>query len=549
MKKSKNIILFVTIGLVFSLLSCKELKYATYDVIPFPSKIVKEEGKPFKLTSKTKIVYPAGNEKMRKNADFLADYLHSLLGIKLSTTTEQVKKNAIVLSLNLKNSNSEAYQLIITSNKISIKGASESGVFYGIQTLRKSTPIGKINVAYAPTVINDQPRFEYRGMMLDVARHFQPVEFIKKYIDLLALHNVNIFHWHLTEDQGWRIEIKSYPKLTEIGSTRKQTVLGRNNSGKFDGKPHSGFYTQEEIKEIVKYAADRYITIIPEIDLPGHMLSALASYPELGCTGGPYEVGTKWGVFEDVLCPGKEKTFEFLEGVLTEVMSLFPAKYIHIGGDECPKTRWEKCPDCQARIKEEGLVDKKGQTAEHFLQSYVTTRIEKFLNAHGRSIIGWDELLEGKLAPNATVMSWRGMIGGVRAARMKHNVVMSPTTFAYFDFYQVKDKKKAPLAIGGYLPLKKVYRFEPASKMLTNEQKKYILGAQANLWTEYIATPEYAEYMTLPRLAAMCEVQWTEASKKNYDAFLIRLPQLLKLYEKLGYNYYGKDKKDSDKTY
>ena len=388
----------------------------------------------------------------------------------------------------------------------------------------------------APVTINDQPRFGYRGVMLDVARHFQPISFIKKYIDLLALHNINRFHWHLTEDQGWRIEIKQYPKLTELGSERKETVIGKN-TGEYDGKPHGGFYTQEEIKEIVAYAQERYIITIPEIDIPGHMLAALTGYPEYGCTGGPYEVATTWGVFDDVLCAGNEETYTFLENILTEVMEMFPSEYIHIGGDEVPKVRWEECPKCQAKIKELGLKDDDKHKKEHYLQSYLTARIEKFLNENGRRMIGWDEILEGELAPNATVMSWRGMAGGIEAAQMGHDVIMTPNSYAYFDYYQTSFVEDEPFAIGGYLPVETVYSFDPTPESLTDEQKKHILGVQANMWTEYVATPEHVEYMLLPRMAAISEVQWTAAEKKNYDNFLKRLPQLTDLYDKMGYNY------------
>jgi hexosaminidase len=510
---------------------------ADYQVVPLPDQIEMTEGKAFALTASTRIIYPEGNEKMERNAAFLADFLELSTGIRPEITTDEANKDAVILSLGLQNENPEAYRIQIDRQNIRIEGASEAAVFYGLQTLRKSVPVGNYkHVTFSPATITDAPRFGYRGMMLDVARHFQPVEFVKKYIDLLALHNINRFHWHLTDDQGWRIEIDAYPKLMEISSMRKETVIGRN-TGEYDGTPHGGYYTKEELKEIVQYADERYITIIPEVDLPGHMLAALAAYPELGCTGGPYEVAREWGVFEDVLCPGKEETFTFLEAVLTEVMEIFPSRYIHIGGDEAPKTRWEKCPDCQARIKELGLKDRNGHTAEHYLQSYVTARIEKFLNDHGRSIIGWDEILEGELAPNATVMSWRGMDGGIKAAQMGHDVIMSPTDYCYFDYYQTQHTEGEPLAIGGYVPLEKVYSFEPAPDQLTAEQKNHILGAQANLWTEYISDPEHVEYMTLPRLAAMSEVQWMKPGKKEYTAFLKRLPRLLSLYEKLGYNF------------
>ncbi len=538
MKKiSCFIISLATTGLLFSCSGKKEMREANYQVVPLPAEIITENGMPFTLSKATKIVFPQENEKMQRNAQFLAAYLEIATGIKPEITTTAPQKNAVILALDAANGNPEAYRIEVNENTITITGSSEAGVFYGIQTLRKATPVGEnISVMYPQVIINDQPRFGYRGMMLDVARHFEPADFVKKYIDMLALHNINRFHWHLTDDQGWRIEIKKFPKLTEIGAFRKETVIGKN-TGKYDGKPHGGFYTQDEIRDIVKYAEERYITIIPEIDLPGHMLSALAAYPELGCTGGPYEVAKEWGVFEDVLCPGKEATFEFLEGVLSEVMELFPSKYIHIGGDECPKVRWQKCPDCQRRIKELGLKGDNKHTAEHYLQSYVTARIEKFLNNHGRNIIGWDEILEGELAPNATVMSWRGMEGGILAAQMNHDVIMTPTSYCYFDYYQTQDIENEPLSIGGYVPIEKVYSFEPVPEVLTPEQKKHILGPQANLWTEYIKTPEHVEYMVMPRIAALCEVQWMQPEKKNYEEFLKRLPRLLALYDKLGYHY------------
>lgn len=523
-------------AILFACSTKKETQTANFNVIPLPNEITTNDGAPFIFGAPTQIIYPEGNEKMKQNAEFLADYFATVVSIKPTISLSAEKGQHIVLQLGLENENPEAYRLEVTKDAITITGASEAGVFYGIQTLRKATPLTHSDVSYPSVVINDAPRFGYRGAHLDVGRHYFPADFIKKYIDILALHNLNRFHWHLTEDQGWRIEIKKYPKLTEIGSKRSETVIGRN-TGEFDGKPHEGFYSQEEVKEIVQYAQARYITIIPEIDLPGHMLAALAAYPELGCTGGPYEVEKRWGVFDDVLCPGKEETFTFLQDVLTEVMELFPSEYIHIGGDECPKVRWEKCPRCQAKIKELGLKDDDKHKKEFYLQSYVTARIEKFLNDHGRQIIGWDEILEGELAPNATVMSWRGMGGGIEAAKMNHDVIMTPTHFAYFDYYQTTDIENEPLAIGGYLPIEMVYQFEPVPASLTDAQKKHILGAQANVWTEYIPTSDHTEYMLLPRLAAMSEVLWTQSDKKNYTNFLKRLPQLMKMYDKLEYNY------------
>lgn len=538
MKKINLLILSVIALLVGACASgSKETKPANYNIVPLPLEVSISEGVPFTLTSATKIVFPDGNEKMQRNAEFLAEFLETSTGRRPAITSATSDKNAIVLALGLEHENAEAYQITVNENLITITGVTEAGVFYGIQTLRKATPIGNnLQVTYEPVTINDAPRFAYRGVHLDVARHFQPVDFIKKYIDLLAIHNVNKFHWHLTEDQGWRIEIKKYPKLTEIGSVRKETVIGKN-TGEYDGTPHGGFYTQEEIKEIVKYAEERYITVIPEIDMPGHMLAALAAYPELGCTGGPYEVERTWGVFDDILCAGQEETFQFVEDVLTEVMELFPSEYIHIGGDEAPKVRWEECPRCQAKIKELGLKDGPKHKKEFYLQSYFTERVEKFLNEHGRKLIGWDEILEGQLAPNATVMSWRGMGGGIEAAQLGHDVIMTPNTYCYFDYYQTNNTESEPYSIGGYVPVELVYNFEPVPAELTEEQKKHILGPQANLWTEYIKTPEHVEYMTLPRLSAMCEVQWTQPEKKDYKDFLTRLPQLLALYDKLGYNY------------
>ena len=532
----KRKILTLTAVCMLVLFSGIKAAEANYDVIPKPSKVEKTKGT-FTLTENTKIIYPAGDEKMKRNAQFLSDYLFEITGKRLSTGSSGSKSNAIVLDKKLKSQNQEAYTLTVSSKSIVINGAGPAGVFYGIQTLRKSTPIGENSkITYPAVSISDAPRFAYRGMHLDIARHFQSVEFVKKYIDIIALHNVNKFHWHLTDDQGWRIEIKKYPKLTEVGAWRSETVIG-HNTGKFNGKPHGGFYTQDEIRDLVKYAAERHITVIPEVDLPGHMVAALAAYPELGCTGGPYEVEKKWGVFDDVLCVGKEQTFTFLEDVLTETMELFPSEYIHIGGDECPKVRWEACPHCQAKIKELGLKDDSKHKKEFYLQSYVTERIEKFLNERGRKIIGWDEILEGELAPNATVMSWRGMDGGVTAAQMGHDVIMTPSSHVYFDHYQSMDRSKEPEAIGGYSSVARVYELEPVPAVLTPEQGKHILGVQANIWTEYIPFSTQVEYMLLPRLAALSEVQWLQPDKKNYMDFLRRLPRLITFYDKYNYNY------------
>lgn len=513
------------------------LQEANYQIIPLPQEIVAVQDAPFTLTSSVKILYPEGNEQMQRNAQFLADYLKTATGKTFTTATGTAGDQTIVLSLGLEAENPEAYRLKVAKNGVTITAPTEAGVFYGIQSLRKSLPVALNAEISLPAVeINDYPRFGYRGAHFDVARHFFSVEEVKTYIDMMALHNMNRLHWHLSEDQGWRIEIKGYPKLTEIGSQRKETVIGRN-SGKYDGKPYGGFYTQEEAKDIVAYAAERYVTVIPEIDLPGHMQAALAAYPELGCTGGPYEVWPMWGVSDNVLCAGEDATLRFIDGVLTEIMEIFPSKLIHVGGDECPKTKWETCPKCQARIKQLGLTSDGKHTKEEKLQSFIINHAEKFLNDHGRQIIGWDEILEGGLAPNATVMSWRGEVGGIEAAKQKHDVIMTPNTYLYFDYYQSQDIANEPFAIGGYLPVDRVYSYEPLPAELTPAEQKYIIGVQANLWTEYIPTFSHAQYMVLPRWAALSEVQWTMPEKKNYTDFLIRLPRLINWYEAEGYNY------------
>ncbi|WP_289125128.1 glycoside hydrolase family 20 protein [uncultured Bacteroides sp.] len=528
-------------ALALACASCTAEKEANYQVIPLPQEVSLTQEKPFKLNENVLIAYPENNALLQRNAEFLSEYIQQATNYAPKTKAiaagEQVK-NAIVLGLDPSIANKEGYVLTTTPEGINLNGQTENGVFYGIQTLRKSIPAEakEATILIPAGEIKDEPRFSYRGMHLDVGRHFFPKEFMKKYIDLLALHNMNTFHWHLTDDQGWRIEIKKYPKLTEIGSQRSRTVIGRNTQ-EYDNTPYGGFFTQEEAKEIVKYAQERYITVIPEVDLPGHMLAALAAYPEMGCTGGPYEVCPRWGIFEDVLCIGNDQTMQFLEDVMSEIIEIFPSKYVHIGGDEAPRTRWEKCPKCQARIKTEGLKADKNHTAEDRLQSYCMTRIEEFLNSKGRQIIGWDEILEGDVAPNATVMSWRGMEGGIKAAQLGHDVIMTPTSFCYFDYYQTADTKDEPLGIGGYVPIEKVYSLEPVPAVLTEEQSKHILGAQANLWTEYIHSSEHVEYMVLPRMAALAEVQWTQPEKKDFKDFTKRLARLMKFYQRDGFNY------------
>ncbi len=530
--------LFTCVGAIILLYSCgPKPEQADYRVVPLPQEITPGTGTPFVLDNQVKILYPEGNQQMQKNAEFLAEYVKKSTGKVLETQAGTEGNKAIVLKLGLTSENPEAYQLTVTDQLVTITAPTEAGVFRGIQTLRKSLPVVQgAGVVLPPVAINDYPRFKYRAMMLDVSRHFFSLDSVKRYIDILALHNINNFHWHLTDDQGWRIEIKKFPKLTEIGSQRKETVIGRN-SGKYDGIPYGGYFTQEEAKEVVAYAKERYINVIPEIDMPGHMLAALTAYPELGCTGGPYEVWPMWGVADDVLCAGNDKTLEFIDGVLEELIEIFPFEYIHVGGDECPKVRWEKCPKCQARIRKLGLKPENGHSSEERLQSFIISHAEKFLNQHGRKIIGWDEILEGGLAPNATVMSWRGMEGGIEAARLGHDVIMVPTTYLYFDYYQTKDTEDEPLAIGGYVPIENVYHFEPIPSVLNEEQKKHIIGLQANLWVEYIPTFKHVEYMVLPRMAALCEVQWTMPEKKNYEDFLTRLPHLFDVYNLEGYNF------------
>lgn len=519
------------------LLACTDnTPTADYRVVPLPQEITVNDDAAFTLTGNTLIAYE-GDEAMKRNAEFLAQYIKEKTGLDLQLTDAATPK-AITLSVGNVSDNPEGYRLAADADGIAITGTSPAGVFYGIQTLQKALPATKSSSIKLPAVeINDYPRFSYRGAHLDVSRHFFTVDSVKRFIDILALHNINRFHWHLTDDQGWRIEIKKYPKLSTTAAERSETVIGRN-SGNYDGIHYGPFqYTQDDCREIVAYAAERHITVIPEIDLPGHMQAALAAYPEYGCTGGPYEVWKMWGVSENVLCAGNDATLRFIEDILTEVIEVFPSEYIHIGGDECPKTEWEKCPKCQARIKALGLKDDDKHSAEMYLQSFVISHAEKFLNSKGRQIIGWDEILEGGLAPNATVHSWRGISGGLEAAKKGHNCIMSPNTFMYFDYYQTKHTADEPLAIGGYVPVETVYNYEPMHPSLTPEQQKHIIGVQANLWTEYIPTFTHVEYMEMPRMAALCEVQWCKPENKDYEDFKQRLLSLVEIYDLRGYNY------------
>ena len=494
-------------------------------IIPKPASL-ELPGGTYTLDSESSIIF--SDESLSEVAVLVKEFVSNVSALNPDIVSESGEKG---ISLGISEGlDTEAYELVINEEGIAIDGGSEAGVFYGLQSLIQLIHSDKpesSELIFPMIAINDQPRFEYRGIMLDVGRHYFPVDYIKKQLDLMAFYKFNRFHWHLTEDQGWRIEIKKYPKLTEIGAWRKETVIGRN-SGEYDGKRYGGFYTQDEVRDIVQYASERHITIIPEIELPGHSGAALAAYPEFGCVDKEYEVVTKWGVNEDIYCPSEE-TFEFLQDVLTEVMDLFPGKYIHIGGDEAPKKQWEESEFAQGVIRREGLAD------EHELQSYFIKRIETFLNENGRSIIGWDEILEGGLAPNATVMSWRGIKGGIEAAKAGHDVIMTPTSHCYLDYYQSDDPNE-PLAIGGYLPLEKVYSYEPVPQELTDEESKYVKGTQGNLWTEYISTPEKAEYMLFPRALAIAENGWSMKENKDYNDFKVRLAEHHERLKGMGVN-------------
>ncbi|WP_048331220.1 beta-N-acetylhexosaminidase [Bizionia psychrotolerans] len=484
----------------------------------------------FTISKKTGLSF---DENFAVAANFLQEYIASGSDITLGEGDDIVFVQDEFIT------NKEGYTLDISSEKIIIKAKTDQGAFYAVQSLRQLMPVELENksfsgeaIAIQNITISDNPQFPYRGMHLDVARHMFSVDFIKKYIDALAMLKLNTFHWHLTDDQGWRIEIKKYPKLQEIAAFRNQTLIGHFSEDPqvFDGKKYGGYYTQEQIKEVVDYAKNRFITVIPEIEMPGHAQAAIAAYPELGCTKDSVKVAEKWGVFEDIFCAGEENTFIFLENVLDEVMPLFPSKYIHIGGDEAPKTHWKTCDACQKRIQDENLKD------EHELQSYFIHRIEKYVNSKGKQIIGWDEILEGGLAPNATVMSWRGIEGAVEAAKAKQDVIMTPTSHAYFDYYQSTNPDE-PIAIGGFLPLEKVYGFNPIPMGLNEEESHYILGVQGNLWTEYIQDSKQVEYMVFPRILALSEVVWSKPENKNYDDFIDRLEVFHKRLEILNINY------------
>ena len=527
---------------------------ADYGVVPMPQRIEMQRGDPFVLDADVQIL---AGEGLQQEALFLQVYLKELNGLSLPIAQKRQKKvNYIELTLLPKVTGPEGYVLTVRKNGVTIAGESAAGVFYGIQTLRKS--LFTDSIVYSqnlPAVrISDAPRFSWRGMHLDCSRHFWSVDFVKKFIDLLALHNMNVFHWHLTDDQGWRIEIKKWPRLTTIGSQRSGTIIG-TNSDLDDGIPYGGYYTQAELREVVAYAAARHITIVPEIDMPGHMLAALAAYPELGCTGGPYQVGHYWGVYKDVLCVGNPRVYEFVQDVLTEVMDIFPSKVIHIGGDETPSEKWQHCKKCdeiyvkktlEGRVAGQVEGDSDGprtmpeypyeEMVRSVLQPYFTNKVFNILASKGRRALGWDEILDG--APqDAMIMSWRGTAPGAKAAEAGHDVVMAPTTHCYFDYQQVEDTQFEPSRCGGFIPIERVYSLDPAPDSLSAEARSHILGTQANLWAEYMTNGQMVEYQALPRMSALAEVQWTQPERKDYEAFLQRLTRFTSLFERYHYTY------------
>ena len=530
---------------------------ADYNVIPLPKEVETDSVKSFVLRDGMGVHFDASDAEMIRNAQFLCEWVEEMTGIKLALAPQD-KKAAIRMTIGhpddkklkkgeeapeLTEQQKEAYVITVGKTGVDIQARYPVGLYRGAQTLRKSLPVVKnaeqVELPYA--LIKDEPRFEYRGVLLDCGRHFFSVDVIKKFIDVMALHGSNQFHWHLTEDQGWRFEVKAYPSLAPLGSVREETQVGTVNAGIFDGTPYGGYYTQEDCREVVRYAAERYINVVPEIDLPGHTQSALHVFPHLGCTGKPMPVRTYWGVSREILCGGNPETMTFLKTVLGELCEVFPSKYIHIGGDEVPKDRWNKCEKCQAKIKELGIKGDPGHRfhAEHQLQSHINKEVEEFLAERGRSIIGWDEILEGGLSGNSIIMSWRGVKGGIAAARQGHRVIMSPNVYSYIDHPQLKDYYKQPRTTDSYLvSASKIHSFEPLiPDSLTQEQQRLILGPQVNLWTEHVAYPDHAFYQLLPRLGASCEVQWCLPEQKDFESFKKRLPQLQKIYDILGVVY------------
>ena len=542
--KTKHLLILA--GITAALIGCKPGVPEAFSVIPMPNSVELREGT-FKVDGASFNAAPELPAKAFAAIGKFASETASLSGKRRARVGNDAgAEKGFVFMIN-ENLPEEGYAITIDKGKVTVQASADNGFLYAIQTLRQMLPVeiytGKARrgaVLPCATII-DSPRFAYRGAHLDCSRHFFGIDEVKRYLDIMAAYKLNRFHWHLTDDQGWRIEIKKYPRLTEVGAWRNGTVINKD-WGSNDGVRHGGFYTQEQLKEVVEYADAKGITIIPEIDLPGHMVAALAAYPELGCTGGPYEVLTRWGIAKDILCAGNEKVYTFLEDVFDELTNIFPSKYIHVGGDECfggdvgagRPDPWDVCPKCQAKMKELGI--RKGPSAKHYLQNYVTARVQKILEDRGRNIIGWDEILEGELAPGATVMSWRGVKGGIQASSKGFDVIMTPNSYLYIDYYQSHERDKEPFAIGGYLPLEKVYSYEPLEGIAKGAED-HITGVQCNLWTEYISTPEHLEYMLLPRMCAAAEVGWCESENKDFDRFNASLDHSFRIFDALGYTY------------
>lgn len=521
--------------------ACNKRVVADYNVIPQVQNLSVKDGDVYVFDSSRKLVYD--NQDSRRSLELFAQDLEELVGIRPSVaagTSEDAKDN-VYFTLGLQDERKEAYSINVSSDGILVRAVAPEGIYRATRTLLKSVGTEKTSSVEFPSAeVSDWPRFGYRGLMLDVSRHFSDVEMVKRTIDMLALHQLNIFHWHLTDDQGWRIEIKSHPELTEIGAWRDDTVVGRYLGGTdypTDGKRHGGFYTQEQIREIVAYAKERYIEIIPEIDLPGHTSAVLAAYPQLGCEDKEYKVANRWGVIRDVLCAGNPASLDLFKDIMDEVCDLFPGKYIHLGGDECVKDRWKACPKCQRKIRELGLKDGSRYSKEDYLQSWFMGEVASFVQSKGKRVIGWDEILEGVPMDDYVIMSWRGTEGGITAARMGHDVVMTPTSDMYFDQSQTLASQLEEIPVGGFINVMKVYSYEPLPASLTPEQQKHILGCQANVWCEYMPEERIRQYQMLPRLAALSEVQWTMPERKNYKDFLKRLPKMLSIYDHYGYNY------------
>ena len=521
--------------------ACNKRVVADYNVIPQVQNLSVKDGDVYVFDSSRKLVYD--NQDSRRSLELFAQDLEELVGIRPSVaagTSEDAKGN-VYFTLGLQDGRKEAYSINVSSDGILVRAVSPEGIYRATRTLLKSVGAEKTSSVEFPSAeVSDWPRFGYRGLMLDVSRHFSDVEMVKRTIDMLALHQLNIFHWHLTDDQGWRIEIKSHPELTEVGAWRDDTVVGRYLGGTdypTDGKRHGGFYTQEQIREIVAYAKERYIEIIPEIDLPGHTSAVLAAYPQLGCEDKEYKVANRWGVIRDVLCAGNPASLDLFKDIMDEVCELFPGKYIHLGGDECVKERWKACPKCQRKIRELGLKDGSRYSKEDYLQSWFMEEVASFVQSKGKRVIGWDEILEGVPMDDSVIMSWRGTEGGITAARMGHDVVMTPTSDMYFDQSQTLASQLEEIPVGGFINVMKVYSYEPLPASLTPEQQKHILGCQANVWCEYMPEERIRQYQMLPRLAALSEVQWTMPERKNYKDFLKRLPKMLSIYDHYGYNY------------